>query len=121
MKKALITGITGQDGLSTREFLFVEDGAEGIVLVAERYINGDPVNLGSGMEISIMDLVELIARKIGYERNVVWDTSKPNGQPRRSLDISRAEGSFNFRARTNFEEGLYRTIEWYSRNRAGLS
>jgi GDP-L-fucose synthase len=109
------------DGSPTREFLYVEDAAEGIVLATERYNDGDAVNLGSGMEISIMDLVELIARQIGFEGIVVLDKSKPNGQPRRSLDISRAEESFDFRARTNFEEGLHRTIEWYSRKRPGLS
>jgi GDP-L-fucose synthase len=107
------------DGSQTREFLYVEEAAEGIVLAAERYNSSEAVNLGSGMEISIKDLVEQIARLIGFDGTLVWDTSKPNGQPRRVLDISRAERTFGFRARMDFEEGLRRTIEWYSRQRAG--
>lgn len=105
------------DGSPTREFLYVEDAAEGIVLATERYNGSDPVNLGSGFEISIKDLTELIARKTGYEGKIVWDTSKPNGQPRRALDVSRAEKYFGFRARVNFEEGLQRTIDWYREHR----
>lgn len=101
------------DGSPTREFLYVEDAAEGILLAAEKYNSSEPVNLGSGMEISIKDLVELIARLTGFEGRLVWDTSKPNGQPRRRLDVSRAEKEFGFRAKVNFEEGLRRTIEWY--------
>lgn len=103
-------------GKPTREFLYVEDAAEGILLAAERYNRSDPVNLGSGMEISIKDLVHLIARLTGFEGQIVWDTSKPDGQPRRSLDTSKAERLFGFKARTPFEEGLRRTIEWYTRN-----
>ncbi len=106
------------DGSPTREFLYVEDAAEGIVLASERYDGGEPVNLGSGMEISIRDLVETIARLTGYQGDIVWDASKPNGQPRRQLDVSRAEQLFGFRARTSFEEGLRRTIEWYRQERA---
>lgn len=105
------------DGSPTREFLYVEDAAEGILLAAERYNGADPVNLGSGFEISIRDLAELIRRLTGFEGKLVWDTSKPNGQPRRALDISRAERYFGFRAKTDFEEGLRRTIEWYRQNR----
>jgi len=105
------------DGSPTREFLYVEDAAEGILLATERYNGPEPVNLGSGFEISIRDLAELIRRLTGFEGELVWDTSKPNGQPRRALDISRAEKYFGFRARTNFEEGLRRTIEWYRKNR----
>ncbi|MEN6410540.1 MAG: GDP-L-fucose synthase [Anaerolineaceae bacterium] len=105
------------DGSPTREFLYVEDAAEGIVLATERYNGSDPVNLGSGFEISIKDLTELIARKTGYEGRIVWDTSKPNGQPRRALDVSRAEKYFGFRARVNFEEGLQHTIDWYREHR----
>lgn len=101
------------DGSPTREFLYVEDAAEGILLAAEKYNSSEPVNLGSGMEISIKDLVELIARLTGFEGRLVWDTSKPNGQPCRRLDVSRAEKEFGFRAKVNFEEGLRRTIEWY--------
>ncbi len=105
------------DGSPTREFLYVEDAAEGILLATERYNGAEPVNLGSGFEISIRDLAELIRRLTGFEGDLVWDASKPNGQPRRALDISRAEKYFGFRARTNFEEGLRRTIEWYRQNR----
>jgi GDP-L-fucose synthase len=106
------------DGSPTREFLYVEDAAEGILLAAERYNGGEPVNLGSGMEISIKELAMLIARLTGYTGEFVWDTSKPNGQPRRALDVSRAEKSFGFRARVPFEDGLRRTIEWYRQQRA---
>ena len=104
------------DGSPTREFLYVEDAAQGILLAAERYNSSEPVNLGSSMEISIRDLAELIARLTGYEGQFVWDTSKPNGQPRRALDTQRAEQEFGFRARMPFEEGLRRTIEWYRQN-----
>lgn len=102
-------------GSPTREFLYVEDAAEGILLAAERYDGSDPVNLGSGMEISIKDLMHLIARLTGFEGDIVWDTSKPDGQPRRCLDTSKAEQLFGFRATTPFEEGLRRTVEWYER------
>lgn len=105
------------DGSPTREFLYVEDAADGILLAAEKYNSSEPVNLGSGMEISIKDLVELIARLTGFQGKLVWDTSKPNGQPRRRLDVSLAEKEFGFKARVNFEEGLRRTIEWYDKNR----
>jgi GDP-L-fucose synthase len=101
------------DGSPTREFLYVEDAAEGIALAAERYNGSEPVNLGSGFEISIKDLASLIARLSGFEGELVWDISKPNGQPRRGLDVSRAEKLFGFRAQTPFEEGLRRTIDWY--------
>jgi len=105
------------DGSPTREFLYVEDAAEGILLATEKYGGPDPVNLGSGYEISIKDLAEMIARLTGFEGRLVWDTSKPNGQPRRGLDVSRAEALFGFRAATPFENGVRRTIEWYERNR----
>jgi GDP-L-fucose synthase len=100
-------------GSPTREFLYVEDAAEGIVLAAEKYDDGEPVNLGSGMEISIKDLSETIARLTEYSGKVVWDASKPDGQPKRQLDVSRAEEYFGFRAATDFETGLKKTIEWY--------
>lgn len=100
-------------GRPTREFLYVEDAAEAILLATERYNGSDPVNLGSGMEISIRDLAHLIARLTGFEGEVVWDTSKPDGQPRRYLDTSKAERLFGFKAQTSFEEGLRKTIEWY--------
>jgi len=105
------------DGSQTREFLYVEDAAEGILLATEQYNGSEPVNLGSGYEISIKDLVVTIARLAGYQGKVVWDTTKPNGQPRRGLDVTRAEKYFGFRAGMDFEEGLRRTIEWYRQNR----
>ncbi len=101
------------DGTPTREFLYAGDAAEGIVLAAERYNASEPVNLGSGQEISIKDLAELIARLADFKGRLVWDRTKPNGQPRRALDISRAEELFGFRAKMPFEEGLRQTIEWY--------
>jgi GDP-L-fucose synthase len=100
-------------GSPTREFLYVEDAAEGILLATERYNESEPVNLGSGMEISIKDLMHLIARLMGFGGEIVWDTGKPDGQPRRCLDTSKAEGLFGFRAQTPFKEGLRRTVEWY--------
>lgn len=104
-------------GSPTREFLYVEDAAEGIVLATERYNKPDPVNLGSGMEISIKDLTELIAKLTGFTGQIVWDTSKPDGQPRRMLDTSRAYEEFGFKATTPFEEGLKRTVAWYLEHR----
>lgn len=104
-------------GSASREFLYVEDAAEGIALATDRYEKSDPVNLGSGMEISIKDLVELITDVVGFAGDVVWDTSKPDGQPRRCLDVSRAETEFGFRARTDFRSGLERTITWYENSR----
>ena len=101
------------DGSPTREFLYVDDAAEAILLAAERYDKSEPVNIGAGFEISIRDLVQLIARLTNYQGRIVWDTSKPNGQPRRLLDVSKAEKEFGFRAKVGFEEGLCRTIEWY--------
>jgi len=105
------------DGSPTREFLYVEDAAEGILLAAERYDKSEPVNLGSAFEISIKDLAEMIARLTGFEGQIVWDTSQPNGQPRRKLDTSRAEREFGFKAQTPFEEGLRRTVEWHQQQR----
>lgn len=101
------------DGSATREFIYVDDAAEGIVLAAERYDGPDPVNIGVGFEISIRELVQLIVRLTGYEGRVVWDTTKPNGQPRRMLDVTRARERFGFVAKVGFEEGLRRTIAWY--------
>jgi GDP-L-fucose synthase len=101
------------DGSPTREFLYVEDCAEAIVLAAERYDGPDPVNIGTGGEISIRELAELVAELTGFDGEIVWDTSRPNGQPRRQLDTSRAEQMFGFRAKTPLREGLKRTIEWY--------
>ncbi len=101
------------DGSPTREFLYVEDAAEGILLAAERYNGSEPVNLGAGNEIAIKDLAELVAKLTGFKGQLVWDSSKPNGQPRRGLDVSRAEEFFGFRAKMPFEQGLQRTIAWY--------
>jgi len=101
------------DGSPTREFLYVDDCAEGLALAADRYNEAEPVNLGTGIEISIRELAETIAELAGFRGEIVWDTSMPNGQPRRSLDATKAERLFGFRARTNFREGLERTIAWY--------
>ncbi len=109
------------DGSPTREFLYAADAAEGILLGAERFNASEPVNLGSGREISIKDLAETIARLTGFEGELVWDTSKPNGQPRRALDTSKAERLFGFRARTDFEEGLKASIAWYREHRLELA
>jgi len=103
------------DGSPTREFLYVEDAAEGILLATELYNKEEPVNLGSSQEISIKELVELIRRLTGFTGEIVWDTSKPNGQPRRKLDVSRAEREFGFQARVPFEEGLRKTIDSYAK------
>ena len=105
------------DGSPTREFLYVDDAAEGIVLATEHYDKPDPVNLGSGTEISIKSLVSIIAGHVGFKGKITWDTTKPNGQPRRCLDVSRAEKEFGFRAKMTFEEGLKKSIEWYRENR----
>lgn len=101
------------DGTPTREFLFVEDAAEGILQATLCYNKPEPINLGTGVETSIRELAETIARLIGFEGRIVWDTTRPNGQPRRCLDISRAEREFGFLASTALEEGLRRTIQWY--------
>jgi GDP-L-fucose synthase len=105
------------DGTPTREFLYVEDCAEAIVLATERYDGNEPVNIGAGFEISIKELTELIAELVNFQGGIVWDVSKPNGQPRRCLDTSLAWEAFGFRGRTDFREGLRRTIEWYRANR----
>jgi len=102
-------------GRATREFLYVEDAAEGLLLASERFNGPEPVNLGAGFEITIKDLAEKIAALLGFEGTIVWDAAKPDGQPRRGLDTSRAENLFGFKARTPFEEGLRRTIGWYQR------
>jgi GDP-L-fucose synthase len=101
------------DGSPTREFLYVDDCAEAILLAAERYNDSEPVNIGSAAEISIRDLATLIVTATGFDGGIVWDTSKPNGQPRRKLDVSRARLRFGFEARTSFEYGLNETIRWY--------
>jgi GDP-L-fucose synthase len=103
-------------GKPTREFLYVEDGAEGIILATERYDKPEPVNLGSGMEISIKDLAELICKLMDFKGEIRWDASKPDGQPRRHLDTSKAQKEFGFKAKTDFIEGLRKTIQWYEEN-----
>ncbi|HEV2123500.1 MAG TPA: GDP-L-fucose synthase [Chloroflexota bacterium] len=119
---ALETGqdevIAWGDGSPTREFLYVEDAAQGIVAATERYDGAEPVNLGSGTEISIRALTECIAQQVGYTGRISWDTSKPNGQPRRCLDTSRAATAFGWRATMPFEQGLALTVSWYRKERA---
>lgn len=108
-------------GSPTREFLYVADAVQGLLLAAEHYSKPDPVNLGSGREISIKDLVTLIARLTKFTGQIRWDTTKPDGQPRRCLDTRKAEREFGFRATTAFEDGLRETIQWYERHRASAS
>jgi len=103
-------------GKPTRGFLYVEDAAEGILLATEKYNKSEPVNLGTDLEISIKDLAELISKLVRFKGKIKWDTSKPDGQPRRKLDTSRAEREFSFKARMDFEEGMKKTIEWYKKN-----
>ena len=111
-EKAATVSLWG-DGSPTREFLYVDDAARGLVLGAEKYDSSDPVNLGSSEEISIKDLATLIGSKVGFAGKVVWDSSKPNGQERRKLDVSRAKERFDFTSRVSFSEGLDRTIAWW--------
>jgi GDP-L-fucose synthase len=103
-------------GKPTREFLYVEDAAEGILLATERYNKPDPVNLGAGFEISIKDLVNLIAKLTGFGGKIIWDSAKPDGQPRRILEVTKAEKEFGFKAKTDLEQGLKKTIAWYISN-----
>ena len=105
-------------GAASREFLHARDAAEGILAAAERYDKSDPVNLGAGFEIKIRDLVPLVAGLCGFQGEIVWDASKPDGQPRRMLDTSRALREFGWKAHTAFADGLRETIEWYERSRA---
>lgn len=104
------------DGSPTREFLYVDDAAEAILLATEHYDGTEPVNLGSGFEISIEALVQLICRLVGYDGEIVWDTTKPNGQPRRKIDTTRAKQAFGFEAKTDFGTGLQNTIDWFLQN-----
>ena len=124
IRKAIEAGERGDqkilawgDGSPTREFLYVEDAAEGILTAAENYNGSEPVNLGSGQEISIKDLVEMVVRLTDFNGQIVWQTDKPNGQPRRALDVSRAQEYFGWSAQVPFEEGMRRTIEWFKENR----
>lgn len=105
------------DGSPSREFLYVEDAAEGIVRAARLFDGAEPVNLGNGREIVIRDLAEMVSRAVGYRGRIVWNADKPNGQPRRCLDVSRAKALFGFTARTTFEAGLQRTVAWYAEHR----
>jgi len=109
------------DGSPTREFLYVDDCAEAIARSAEKYDASDPVNVGSGFEISIRDLARKIADLCGFRGEIEWDPSRPNGQPRRRLDVARAEASFGFRAHTGLDQGLQRTIEWFRKSRLPAS
>ncbi|HEY6039461.1 MAG TPA: GDP-L-fucose synthase [Kofleriaceae bacterium] len=106
------------DGTPTREVIYVEDAAEGMVLAGERYDSSDPVNLGSGTEISIAELARVIQEAVGFTGTITWDTSQPNGQPRRRLDVSRAKERFGFTAKTSFADGLARTVSWYMEHRS---
>jgi GDP-L-fucose synthase len=108
------------DGSPTREFLYVEDAARGLLLAAERYDSSEPVNLGSGVDISIRDLATLVARETGFGGGFAWDTSKPNGQPRRRLDVTRARERFGFTSEIPFDEGIRRTVAFYEHNRAAI-
>jgi GDP-L-fucose synthase len=108
------------DGSPTREFLYVEDAAEGTALATERYDGSEPVNLGTGEEISIRDLAQMIAEEVGFSGSIVWDTTKPNGQPRRCLDISRAQQYFGFRPQQGLREGIAKTLAWFRDNRRGI-
>jgi len=112
-KKEVVVWGTGK---ASREFLYVEDAAEGILKAAESYSKSDPVNLGAGFEMTIKELANLIKKLSGFKGSIVWDKSKPDGQPRRKLDVSRAEKEFGFRSKTTFEEGLKNTIDWYLQN-----
>ena len=106
------------DGSPTREFLYVDDAAEAIVTASERYDGGEPVNLGTGQEVSIRELAQMIAAEVGFRGAIRWDTSKPNGQPRRCLDVSRAQRYFGFRAQCDLREGIAKTAAWFIANRA---
>ena len=117
-KKEVVVWGTGK---ASREFLYVEDAAEGIILATERYNKPEPINIGAGFEIKIKDLVELIAELTGFEDEIRWDTTKPDGQPRRCLDVSKAKKKFGFEAKTDFKEGLRKTIEWYGERSALIS
>jgi GDP-L-fucose synthase len=108
------------DGTATRDFLYVDDAVSGIVLASEQYDSSEPVNIGSGHEISIARVVDLVAAQTGFGGRIIWDTSKPNGQPRRRLDITRADARFGFRAQMPFEEGLQQTALWYMQTRAAV-
>lgn len=128
IRKAIEARESGADSITawgtgepTREFLYVKDAADGILTATERFNKSDPVNLGSGMEISIRELIEQITDLVGFDGEVVWDTSKPDGQPRRKLDTTRAKNEFDWEATTEFTDGLTQTIEWYEEHREDIS
>ncbi len=107
-------------GKASREFLYVDDAVEGILLAAQNYDSSDPVNIGSSFEITIKDLIDIIVKETGFTGKITWDTTKPDGQPRRKLDVSRAKEEFGFESRITFEDGLRKTITWYRENRSHL-
>jgi GDP-L-fucose synthase len=107
-------------GKATREFLYAEDAAEGIILAAEKYNKPEPVNLGANFEVSIKELADLISELTGFKGKIIWDTSKPDGQPRRRVDASRAYQEFGFKAKTSFKEGLQKTVKWYQDNQQSI-
>jgi GDP-L-fucose synthase len=108
------------DGTPTREFLYVEDAAEGILLAAEEYNDSAPLNLGTGEEVTINSLATLVANELGYRGRIAWDRTKPNGQPRRCLDVSRIKRAIGFQAKHSLREGLKKTVQWYLANRGAL-
>ena len=116
-KKEIVVWGTGK---ASREFLYVDDAVEGILLAAELYDSSEPVNIGSSFEITIKDLIDIIVKETGFTGEITWDTTKPDGQPRRKLDVSRAKQEFGFESQTSFEEGLRKTIAWYRENRSNL-
>ena len=116
-EKELVVWGTGN---ASREFLFVEDAAEAIVLATEKYNKGDPINIGNGKEIAIKDIVKLISELVGFQGEIRWDTSKPDGQHRRCLDVGKAKKEFGFTAKTDLRNGLKQTIEWFKANRNKL-
>ena len=127
IRKCVTAQETGQasirlwgDGSPTREFLYVEDAAEGILLAAEQYDGSLPVNLGTGEEVAIRDLAGIIAAEVGFTGTIEWDTTKPNGQPRRCLDVSRAKQLFGFQARHRLRDGLKKTVQWFQANRQAI-
>ena len=115
-KNSLKEIIAWGDGSATREFFYVEDAAKAIVMATDKYEKTDPVNIGAGFEISIKELTNLIAKLMDFKGKIIWDKSKPNGQPRRMLDTRKASKEFDFKAETKFEVGLKKTIDWYNKN-----
>ena len=119
-RKRVARRLSWGDGSPSREFLYVEDAAEGILLAAEQYSGNQPVNLGTGEEITIRALANMIAQEVGFSGTIVWDPSKPNGQPRRCLDVTRAKQLFGFEAKHSLQDGLRKTIQWFQANQHAL-